>query len=141
MAMLFVVGMKIVVQDGVDYRKGLVVGVSFWIGVGFQNGQIFPEYFAGFAAGLLQNGMTAGGLAAILMTMFVELTSPPRRQVEAECSLSALPRIQEFLSGFASQHGWGQVMQNRLDTVAEETLLTLFQRDGADDAPKRDACS
>ena len=56
--------------------------------------------------------------------------------MEAECSLSALPRIQEFLSGFASQHGWGQVMQNRLDTVAEETLLTLFQRDGADDAPE-----
>ncbi len=136
MAMLFVVGMKIVVQDGVDYRKGLVVGVSFWIGVGFQNGQIFPEYFAGFAAGLLQNGMTAGGLAAILMTMFVELTSPPRRQMEAECSLSALPRIQQFLSGFASQHGWGQAMQNRLDTVAEETLLTLFQQDGVDDAPE-----
>ena len=85
--MLFVVGMKIVVQDGVDYRKGLVVGVSFWIGVGFQNGQIFPEYFAGFAAGLLQNGMTAGGLAAILMTMFVELTSPPggRWRLSAVC--------------------------------------------------------
>ena len=61
LAMLFVVGMRIVVQDGIDYRKGIVVGVSFWIGVGFQNGVIFPEYFAEFAGGLLQNGMTAGG--------------------------------------------------------------------------------
>ena len=37
---------------------------------------IFPEYFAEFAGGLLQNGMTAGGLVAILMTLFVEVTAP-----------------------------------------------------------------
>ena len=61
LAMLFVTGMKMVIQDGIDYRKGLVVGVSFWAGVGFQSGVIFPEYFAEFAGGLLQNGMTAGG--------------------------------------------------------------------------------
>ena len=137
MAMLFVVGMKIIVQDGVDYRKGLIVGISFWIGAGFQNGQIFPEYFSTFAAGLLQNGMTAGGLVAILMTLFTELTSPPRRQLEVKCSLSALPRIQQFLGDFASRNGWGQVMRYRLDTAAEETLLALFHeevRDNGEDA-------
>ena len=132
MAMLFVIGMKIVVQDGVDYRKGLVVGVSFWIGVGFQNGVIFPEYFGGFVGGLLQNGMTAGGLAAIVMTMFVELTGPQRRQMETQCHLSALPEIQTFLSDFASRHGWGRIMRNRLDTAVEETLVTLLQRDEGD---------
>ena len=76
LAMLFVTGMKMIIQDRVDYRKGLIVGVSFWAGVGFQNGVIFPAYFAEFAGGLLQNGMTAGGLVAILMTLFMELTAP-----------------------------------------------------------------
>ena len=47
LAMLFVVGMRIVVGDGLDYRKSLVVGVSFWIGVGCQNGVIFPRDLAG----------------------------------------------------------------------------------------------
>ena len=131
MAMLFVIGMKIIVQDGLDYRKGLVAGVAFWIGAGFQNGGIFPEYFNDFAGGLLQNGMTAGGLAAILMTMFLELTQPRRRRMETECHLSALPRIQEFLGSFASDNGWGQAMRNRLDTAVEETLTTLFHRDHA----------
>ena len=126
-AMLFVVGMKVVVQDGIDYRKGLVVGVSFWIGAGFQNGLIFPEYFDRFAAGMLQSGMTAGGLVAILMTLFVEVTKPRRRRIEVECELSALPRIQAFLSSFASRNGWGQLMRHRLDTAAEETLLTLLE--------------
>ena len=43
MGMLFVQGMKIVVQGGIDYRKGLVVGLAFWLGVGFQNQDIFAD--------------------------------------------------------------------------------------------------
>ena len=128
LAMLFVIGMRIVVQDGIDYRKGVVAGVAFWIGAGFQNGAIFPEYFNDFAGGLLQNGMTAGGLAAILMTMFLELTQPRRRRMETECHLSALPKIQEFLKSFAADNGWAQAMRNRLDAAVEETLATLFHR-------------
>ena len=128
LAMLFVIGMRIVVQDGIDYRKGVVAGVAFWIGAGFQNGAIFPEYFNDFAGGLLQNGMTAGGLAAILMTMFLELTQPRHRRMETECHLSALPKIQEFLKSFAADNGWSQAMRNRLDAAVEETLATLFDR-------------
>ena len=128
-AMLFVVGMKIVVQDGADYRKGLIVGIAFWLGVGFQNGVIFPEYFAEFAGGLLQNGMTSGGLVAILLTLFVEFTEPRRRRIEVECDSSALPKIREFLVEFASRSGWDTAMADRLDAAGEETLLTLTQAD------------
>ena len=113
LAMLFVVGMKVVVHDELDYRTGLVVGVSFWAGVGFQNGAIFPEYFAGFAGGLLQNGMTAGGLVAVLMTLFVELTAPRPSRIEVEFGLEALPKIREFLAGFASRGGWDKAMVDR----------------------------
>ena len=137
LAMLFVVGMKIIVQDGVDYRKGLIVGVSFWLGVGFQNGVIFPEFVADFAGGLLQNGMTAGGLAAILLTLFVELTAPRRHRIELAFELSALPGIREFLAGCASRYGWDQAMAQRLDAVSEETLLTLLQDDEAHQEPRR----
>ena len=129
LAMLFVLGMKIVVQDGIDYRNGLVAGVAFWSGVGFEGGLIFPEYVAGFAGGLLQNGMTAGGLVAILMTLFMELTQPRRRRIEVEFHLSSLPKIREFLVEFASRSGWDTTMANRLDAVGEETMLTLLERD------------
>ena len=129
LAMLFVLGMKIVVQDGIDYRKGLVVGVAFWVGVGFQNGMIFPEYFSEFAGGLLRNGMTAGGFVAILMTLFVELTKPRRSRIETEFDLSALRKIREFLGAFATRSGWDTTMANRLDAVGEEALLTLMRQD------------
>ena len=131
LAMLFVVGMKIVVQDGIDYRKGLVAGVGFWVGAGFQSGAIFPEYFSEFAGGLLQNGMTAGGLTAILLTLFIELTEA-RRRLEMEFDLSTLPKVREFLNDFASRNGWNKAMSSRLEAASEETLLTLFQRDNAE---------
>ena len=35
--LLFVQGMKLVIEDGLDHRKAAVVGVSFWLGTGFQN--------------------------------------------------------------------------------------------------------
>ena len=82
LALLFTVGMKIVAEDATDYRKGVIAGIAFWLGVGFQNGVIFPEYLSGFAGGFLENGMTAGGLAAMIMTLFVEV-SQPRRQPPA----------------------------------------------------------
>ena len=128
MAMLFVVGMRVVIQNGIDYRSGLVTGLAFWAGVGFQNGVIFPEYFSEFAGGLLQNGMTAGGLVAILLSLFLELTAPRRARIETRIDVAALSKIREFLGAFASRNGWGEAMVNRLEAASEETLLTLMER-------------
>ena len=130
LAMLFVVGMRIVVQDGIDYRKGIVVGVSFWIGVGFQNGVIFPEYFAEFAGGLLQNGMTAGGAAAIFLTICLEAAKPRRRRMETAFDDSAFPAVSGFLRQFASRNAWSGDTAQRLDAIGEEALATLMQGSG-----------
>ena len=131
MAMLFVVGMRIVAEEAADYRKGLIAGVSFWVGVGFQNNLIFGEYLEGFAGGFLENGMTAGGLMAIALTLFTEATQARRHRLRTDLALSELPHIRQFLDDFATRHRWGAPMSARLDAVAEETLLTLLDADGA----------
>ena len=137
LAMLFMVGLKIVVQDGADHRNSLIAGVSFWIGVGFQSGVIFPEYFSGLIGGLLQNGMTAGGLVAIFLTLAVELTEIRPRRIRTKFDLSALPEIRMFLNDFSARHGWDPEMTGRIDAAGEETLLTLL---GEEDArPEQDA--
>ena len=141
MAMLFVVGIKLVFQDGMNARNGLICGVSFWIGTGFQAGVIFPEFFSEFAGGMMENGMTAGGLTAVLMTLFIELTAPRRRRLEAEFAVSALPRIQEFLEAFSKRSGWSDAMSGRLQAASEETLLTLLDRQDAGRADKAAAAA
>lgn len=129
LAILFLIGMKLVVQDGIDYRKGLVVGVGFWIGVGFQNDAIFPALVADFAGGFLRNGMTAGGLAAMLMTLFLEMASPRRYRMETDFDLAALSKIRAFLEAFATRQGWDRETADRLVAASEETLLTLNSRE------------
>ena len=137
LVMLFVVGMKVTLQDGIDYRKGLIAGAAFWLGVGFQNGWIFSDHVSNFAGGLLENGMTAGGLVAILMTTFMELTEPRRSRIEVVLDLSVLPKIRTFLGEFTSRSKWDEGMANRLVGAAEETLLTLLEQSQHSDKQQR----
>ena len=128
MSTLFVLGMRVVVEDGVDYRKGIVAGVGFWIGLGFQNGLLFADQLGAWS-GLLENGMTAGGLAAIVMTLFLELTRPRPHRLRTALSTGAWPAIDKFLAEFAAARGWSEAMTDRLRAVGEETLLSLIRQD------------
>ena len=108
LGLLFVQGMKIVIQDGVGHRKAAVAGLAFWIGVGFQNQWVFPDLLGdGFLGVLLGNGMTSGALVAVIMMVFMELTGPRRRRLEFPLDADALPRLTEFLRGFALRARWG----------------------------------
>ena len=130
LGLLFVQGMKIVIQDGVDHRKAAVAGLAFWIGVGFQNQWIFPDQLGeGFLGVLLGNGMTSGALVAIIMMVFMELTSPRRRRLKAALDGEALPKLSEFLRGFALRHRWDPASSDRLVLVGEETLTSLLSDD------------
>ena len=108
MATLFLLGMQMVLQGGIDQRKTLIVGVSFWVGAGFQYGIVFPEFAEDFAGGMLRSGVTSGGLAAILMTALMEATRPRRSRIETVLDPCALPRVTEFLAGFAARAGVGR---------------------------------
>ena len=131
--LLFMQGMKIVVQDGIDYRKAVVAGLSFWIGVGFQNGVIFADYFNETWGALLGNGMTMGGLAAVVLSLFMEVTGP-RRRLEMGLNIEAVPNIERFLRGFASRLGWNTESTERLCSAGEETLLTLLRSEQGEQA-------
>ena len=130
LALLFVQGMKIVVQDGLDHRKAAVAGVSFWVGVGFQNQAIFADQLGeGFLGVLLGNGMTSGAIVAIVMMTFIEMTAPRRRRLDIVLDPDALPRMGEFLREFASKAGWDSPSTDRLVLVGEETLASLSEGD------------
>ena len=131
LGILFIQGIKIIINDGVDHRKAVVVGVSFWMGVGFQNQWIFADLLGdGFLGVLLGNGMTSGAIVAILMTGFIEATAPRRRRLEIPLDLDAVPRLAEFLRGFATGYGWNAASAERLVLVGEETLSSLLSEEG-----------
>ena len=130
LALLFTVGMRMVVQDGLTTRKAVIVGISFWLGAGFQDRAIFAGAL-GPLAPLLENGMTAGGLAAVLLMLFVNLTGPRPRRLDTALGVAAGERIATFLAGLAAERGWDRRSSHRLLSAGEEALLSL-----AGDAPK-----
>ena len=129
MSMLFMIGIRMLQQGGgLNYRRMVIVGVSFWIGLGFQTRLIFPEFFADFAGGLLNNGMTSGGLTAIFLTLVVKLSESRPLRLSMALDFAGLDQLRGFLTAFARRSGWDQAMSDRLDAVSEEVLVTLIQR-------------
>ena len=136
LSLLFVQGMRTVFSDGVDGRKAAVIGVSLWIGIGFQNQVILPDLLTGTLGTLLSNGMTTGSVCVILLTLLMEFTSRRRRRLNVAMNLSSLPRIDSFLQEFATSVGWNEASINRLRSAGEETLSSLLSQD---EEPEEDA--
>ena len=132
MALVFVQGMNMVVQDGLDYRKAAVIGLAFWLGVGFHNQAVFAELLGETWGSLLGNGMTVGGLAVILLTYIMKLTAPRRYTMLTALDSRVLPRLEDFLRAQAKRLGWGDASMERLFLIGEETLLSLAE--GHDEA-------
>ena len=139
LALLFVQGMSSVIRGGLDARKAAVLGMSLWIGIGFENGWIFPELLSGTLEALLSNGMTTGALAVVLLSLFLESLSNRRRRLSVKMAASSLPQIDEFLASYATGGGWNERSVNRLRSAGEETLSCLLsqQSDPEQDTGKR----
>ena len=135
LALLFVQGMSIVVRDGIDGRKSAIVGLSLWLGVGFQNQLIFPELLTGTLGTFLNNGMTTGSVCVIALTALTELTSSRGKRLNVNLSMSDLPRLDDFLHTFATKSGWNAASAGRLRSVGEETLTSLMSQNGEEAEP------
>ena len=138
LGILFVQGMRIIIADGVDHRKATIAGVTFWVGVGFQNGWIFADKLGdGFFAVLLGNGMTAGAIVAVLMMLFMELTTARNRRLNVPLKNESLPDLDKFLRQFAQRAGWNEASTERLASAGEETLAVLLQEHEESETPLR----
>ena len=125
-ALLFVLGVKILTNEGLDYRKSLIVGFSFWVGLAFQFDMVYPELLQGFWGDLLGQGMTAGGITVILLSGFLDLTARRPGRLRSTLAIEALPEIDAFLCKFAGRMRYDEPMTDRLRAVAEEAVHSLL---------------
>ena len=126
LSLLFVQGMRTVLRDRIDARTATAVGLSLWVGVGFQADVIFPDILSGTLGTLLSNGITTGSVSIILLTMSLGVTAQRSRRLNAELDASALPKIDTFLREFASKTGWNEPSTDRLRSAGEETLASML---------------
>ena len=139
MGVLLVEGMRTIVKDGLDRRKGMVAGASLAIGVGLESNNVLADLLGGTWGVVFGSGLVVGVLAVVVMTSFMELSGPRRRRLEVELEMSALPRINTFLRELAARASWSRPSTERLTAAGEETLSTMLQlrEDYADEATPR----
>ncbi len=130
--LLFMHGLKLAVDDGLTFEKTLIVGFGFWMGVGFQDKEIFQAYLPHWAASLLNNGMTAGTLVAITLTLLLGLKQRRRRRLEVPLAPASIAKVQDFLQEAAKAEGWDRPAIRRLQLAAEETFVVMLERQGGD---------
>ena len=130
MGLLFSSGVRIILQGGLDYRKAVIVGLSFWIGVGFENDWFYPEvleeYTGLMGESILGSGLAAGGISAIVLTGIVNAATLSRWRMETQLDVEALSKIRTFLENMSERKGLDRGLSERLCMVAEEALLTLI---------------
>ena len=81
---------------------------------------------------MLSDGMTVGGLTALLLTVFAEFAGPRRKRIDTTLEIGALERIRSFLEEFSRSRGLATDTATRLTQAAEETILLLIGEDEDD---------
>ena len=125
--LLFRQGVRMVTNGGFSYEKGLIVCISFWIGLGFQYGDIFPNHLPTWTRGVLDNGMASGGLVAIALTLLVALRERGGHKGVLEPDVASLAALDEVLTSAAAGAGWDDSATQRLQLVGEEAFLHLIE--------------
>ncbi len=135
--MLFVEGAKTVFAglfvSQADQKKSTITGISMVLGL---SAGIFSGLTEGVTSQLVGNTIVVGGIAAISMTLFDELSNFRARRLRVDLSESSLPAVDDFLSRFADRYSWTEKGKSRLRLVGEELILSVLE-DGEETEQKR----
>jgi NCS2 family nucleobase:cation symporter-2/xanthine permease XanP len=129
LVLLFAQGLSMVSEGGLTYENGIVVCLSFWLGMGFQNQLVFPDHLPQWAHTLLDSGMTSGSFVAVLLTLVLAIKNRSQDRVTLQASVAAIPELQTFLARLATTVGWDKTASDRLQLAGEEALLFLIDKE------------
>ncbi|HEY7886575.1 MAG TPA: solute carrier family 23 protein, partial [Cellvibrionaceae bacterium] len=121
--LLFVHGIRLIISDGFSFDNGIVFGVAFWAGSGFQGLVIFHDLMPEAVAQLLDNGMTTGGIVAVILSYLVSLKRAKSYRSTVTSDLAGLAPAMAFTTERASALGWRGDQLSRLQLALEEAFM------------------
>jgi len=121
--LLFTHGIRLIVSDGFSFDNGIVFGTAFWAGSGFQGLMVFHDLMPDTVAQLLDNGMTTGGIVAVILSYLVSLKRSKSYRSAVASDLSGLPAAMDFVTLRASAFGWRGEQLSRLQLALEEAFM------------------
>ncbi len=134
--LLFIHGVRMVVSEGLSFEKGMIIGMGFWLGVGFQQKAIFYDSIPGWLAPIVNNGMTIGTIITLLLVGVLNLGHGRKAVLKTRFSIKELPVINKFIMEFVQKNKWNTQTQGCIQLAVEEIILGLTQmRQDSDNNP------
>ncbi len=128
-AHLFSTGMHMVVEE-LDYRNGVIAGLSLCMGLISSNPNFFPNAFPEYIRPLTGNGVAVGGLTALILTMLTRLSLKHNILFHVKPDLSKITYIKNKLHNFSAKAGISETQSNFLELACEEIFvyaLTIYE--------------
>lgn len=129
--LLFAHGIKLIVSDGLSFDNGIVFGVSFWMGYGFQAQAVFHDLLSPALSELLDNGMTTGGITAVLLSLLLNAKKSKAYGITVPAKAASLPELMGFARDRALAADWRGSDVARLELALEEAFLYQVEQVGA----------
>lgn len=127
MGLIFVEGVRTVIQDGFNQQKAVIVGVSLSIGIGLQVHNILTDALGSPWGAAFGNGIVISVLAAVVLSAVTGIAFSRRRRMETVLDIAALPEVDDFLRDVGSRAGWNEASLERLRAAGEETISSMLQ--------------
>jgi xanthine permease XanP len=125
MGMLFATGVQLTMSAGMNYQTGLVVGVSFCVGLLMQTGEFFPDLLPKTFEPIMNNGLVMGGLTAVMLSAAFQMVPKRRASLRLEPHAEQLPILSQFLERQSPAFGLAPSQLNALHLACEEIFIHL----------------
>ena len=131
MGMLFATGVQLAVSAGVNYQIGVVIGVSFCVGLMMQTGQFFPDLLPRAFEPVMTNGLVMGGLTAVILNTAFQLLPGRRSSLRLEPDPAQVSTLNNYIEEQASSFGLSTSQANSLQLACEEVFMHICRNSGA----------
>ena len=127
--LLFIMGMQIVIDAGINGRSALIVSLAFWGGFAAERDLFFPGLMPEAAEPILGNAISTGSVIAVGLTALFLLIPRRRYRWRGDAAIEALEQVTAFGQDVANKLSLSPGPANRLELCLEE-LFTHLVEDG-----------
>ena len=125
MGLLFATGVQLAVSRGVNYQIGVVIGISFCVGLMMETGQFFPDLLPRSFEPVMTNGLVMGGLTAVILNTAFHALPRRRATLQLKPDRTQVSTLNNFIEKQASIFGLSPSQATALQLACEEIFMHI----------------
>ncbi|MFW5490000.1 MAG: uracil-xanthine permease family protein [Desulfovibrio sp.] len=124
---LFATGMKMAAGDSLNFKSGLMIGLSLCAGIVTQYGLFFPNLIPDYLRPFATNGAAVGGMCAFFLSALMRLDFRRRHVFKGRAELDMLPGLVAVTDKAAEDFALSERAASFLTLACEEVFMHFIE--------------